>query len=704
MKGISSLRSSILGGVITSFVISFSSPAIAEEVIEFEDVVVTGLREKEAKAEMSATVGSVSGKMVSETKPAHPTEIMDRIPGVHVNVTNGEGHMTAIRQPITTGAVYLYLEDGIPTRSTGFFNHNALYEVNVPQSDGIEVTKGPGTSLYGSDAIGGIINVMTRPAPEKPEAELTLEGGEYGWERALLSGGSNGFRTDINLTHTDGWREATDYDRQSATVRWDSYLDSGATLKTVLAVSDIDQQTAGNSKLSETDYENNPRENYTPISYRKVQATRLSVAYEKELASSLLSITPYYRQNFMELLPNWSLGYDPTVYETFNDSLGLLLKYRTDLKSMRTRIVVGADLDYSPGGREEQIIGRTSITSSTGAKIFTSYSTSSTVYDYDVAFKGASPYIHVETSPTDKLRINAGLRYDSMSYDYENNLSVVTTGKHKRPDDEKVSFSHLSPKLGLTYGFTENINAFASYRHAFRTPSESQLFRQGGSINTVDLDPVKVDSYEVGLRGKTAGKDISYEISAYQMIKKDDILSFDVYSSNGVDTLWRESVNAGETSHEGIEIGLGIKIAEQIDLNAAYSYSEHIYEKWVTASTGTSYSGKAMASAPRETANIRLGYSPSLLNGGKVELEWAHIGDYWMDDANIAKYHGHDLYNLRANMKFGKSWDIFARVFNLNDERYATLASAKTNGTVKEYAPGMPRTAYAGVTYKWSGE
>src|SRR5690606_28139216 len=109
----------------------------------------------------------------------HPSEIMDNIPGVWVNVTGGEGHMTAIRQPLTTDPVYLYLEDGVPTRSTGFFNHNALCESNLPQAERVEVVKGPATALYGSDAIGGVINVQTRPAVAAPGIEATLEGG--GW-------------------------------------------------------------------------------------------------------------------------------------------------------------------------------------------------------------------------------------------------------------------------------------------------------------------------------------------------------------------------------------------------------------------------------------------------------------------------------------------------------------------------------------------
>ena len=149
---------------------------------------------------------------------------MGQMPGVAVAVTNGEGHTTAIRQPFTTSPVYLFLEDGIPSRSTGFFNHNAMYELNVAQAGGIEVTRGPGSALYGSDAIGGIVNVLTRNATRSAaEAYLSLEAGEFGWRRALIGGGygtaEHGVRGDLNLTTTDGWRERTAYDRKSGSLR-----------------------------------------------------------------------------------------------------------------------------------------------------------------------------------------------------------------------------------------------------------------------------------------------------------------------------------------------------------------------------------------------------------------------------------------------------------------------------------------------------
>jgi len=669
----------------------FLNQALAE-INTLDKVTVTGTREEQPIAETSASVGVIDKRSIADLMPSHPGEVMGKIPGVHVNVTGGEGHMTAIRQPITTSPVYLYLEDGIPTRSTGFFNHNALYEINLPQSAGIEVSKGPGTALYGSDAIGGVINVLTQPPPLKPEFKLSAEAGEYGWSRMLLSGGNtkndDGYRVDLNITHTDGWREDTEYDRQSGTIRWDRFLTNGATIKTVVTTSNIDQQTAGTSKLSKSDYLNNPTRNLTPISFRKIEALRVTSAYEIENDNTLWSITPYARYNSTELLPNWSLSYDPQHYTTQNYSLGLSSKFRRDFKPLRTRLIVGVDLDHSPGGRDENAIIATRING-----VYTSYIEGAKTYDYDVSFTGISPYIHVETSVSDKLRFNTGLRFDYIEYDYNNKLGTLTTGSHRRPASTTVNFNNLSPKLGLTYAFTDKLNAYASYRNTFRVPSESQLFRQGRSVSTVDLKPVKADNLEVGLRGKI-GKYSHYEVSVYHMIKKGDILSF----RNTVSGT-RETQNAGKTLHRGIEIGFGHALSGTVQLDVSYSYAKHTFENWQPA-TGVSYNGNEMRSAPRQIGDVRLNWHPVRLNGGRVELNWEHLGSYWLDDENTHKYDGHDLLHLRVNHLLNKQLELFGRISNLTDKRFATGAGySQFRG--EELAPGLPRTFYAGIKYIW---
>lgn len=689
-----SLLSAMLGQVVYA----------AEDAVMLDDVVVSGTREAQKKSEVPATIGKVSGEAIRKAKASHPSEIMGRVPGVWVNITGGEGHQTAIRQPLTTAPVYAYLEDGVPVRSTGFFNHNALYEVNMPQSGGIEVTKGPGSALYGSDAIGGVVNILSRRPPTSAEFEASGEVGSFGWKRALLSGGNvfgdNGVRADLNLTRTDGWRQFTGYKRNSGTVRWDRVLGDDAVLKLMGTFSNIDQQTAGSSAISLADYISNPTANYTPISLRKVNAVRLSAAYEKEAGNTLLSITPYIRDDSMDLLANWSLGYDPTTYNTNNKSFGVLAKYRMDFEPYRSRLIVGMDFDNSPGGRAEDSILTTKVGS-----IYTAYAVKNRIYDYKVTYQGVSPYVHGELSPTAALRLTGGLRYDDMGYDFRNNLAAAAiqgTGSGTKWYGQSASttthYTHLSPKLGATYAFSENLNGFVAYNHAFRAPSEGQLFRPAATTNAVlaqqiaagnlALKPIKVDSYEAGLRGKTdAG--ISYEASLYNMIKRDDVLTQKDPVNNAP-----ISVNGGRTLHRGLELGASAQIADALKLDVAYSYAKHTYDSWVTSTAN--YTGKEMALAPRVIANTRLTYSSGILNGGGISAEVVSLGSYWMDDANTTKYKGHDLLNLSANYRFTGELELFGKINNVTDRRFAE----STSGT-STYAPGMSRTVYVGVQNTW---
>ncbi len=666
-----------------------------KEALQLGEVVVTATREAEPLKEKPQTVDVIKEEEIKDVKPSHPSEIMNQMPGVWFSITGGEGHKTAIRQPLTTGPVYLYLEDGIPVRSTGFFNHNALYEINIPGADRIEVTKGTGTALYGSDAIGGTINVLTRPSPVKPEIEINPEIGEYDWHRLLASGGNtwgnDGFRLDLNNTHTDGWREHSQYDRYSTTLRWDHFF-SDSSLKTILSYSNIDQETSGSSGLSKTDFKNRPSYNYQTFDFRKVEAFRLSTTFEKDFSEKgLLSLIPYMRWNKMDLLPGWGIFKSGSAYKGYRGitefySLGLLAKYRQDFEPMRSRLIVGIDIDYSPGKYREESLN---VTRDASSFKYTSYTVTGAAYDYDATFTGISPYAQMEFSPLERLRFTLGARYDNMGYDYDNHLSVTTN----RPASAIKSFSQLSPKAGLTYAFTKDISGFLSYNYGFRVPSSGDIFRASGTATTaIDLKPVRVDSYELGFRGKTGI--FSFDTALFYMEKKDDIVTYKPAVGDS------QRLNAGKTEHRGIEVGLGIQPFEEFGLNVSYSYAKHTYKEWKVSPT-VDYSGKEMSTAPRQMLNARLNYKP--IKDGLVMFEWVHLGSYWMDDANTEKYSGYDLFNLRASYRITPQWEIYAKVINLTDKLYASEAS-KSSSSETQYAPGQPRTFFAGVTYHWGGK
>lgn len=681
--------------------------------VELAPVAVTGTREKAPLAETPLSLAAIRAETIRETAPLHPGQLLGQVPGVAVAVTNGEGHTTAIRQPFTTSPVYLFLEDGIPVRATGFFNHNALYEVNVPMAGGVEVVRGPGTALHGSDAIGGIVNVLSRAPVPMRHATLGGEAGDFGTWRIMASGGSGAgeggaWQADLNATHTDGWRDRTAYDRRSLNLRFDQELGRGRMLKTIVGLAKIDQETGANSPLPLADYLSDPTRNNLAIGYRTVTSARVSVDYERQFDDASLSLIPYFRDNAMELNATFNLTSDPRIETTHNVSYGLLAKARKNLPIWRARLIGGVDLDYSPGTRREDnlLVARSGSGAST---VFGAYTLGTRIYDYRVTLRSAAPYVHTEFSPLAALRVTAGLRYDALRYDRDNRLAAgvvpaTVLGAQRfyaQLDGGRRSFERASPKLGATYALSPHLHAYASYNHGFRAPSESQLFRAGNDASAAGavaraqlaqtLRPITAHQAELGVRGEARGW--SYTLVVYDLEKTNDLVSQRDLATN-VTT----AVNAGKTEHRGVEAGLGVPLGTRLRLDAALSHARHRYVSWVTAAAD--FSGRTIEAAPAVLANARLTWRP--VTAALLQLEWVRVGSYWLEASNAAafgRYAGHDLLNVRARYAVTKRLALSARVMNAADKRYADSASVTSNTPV--FSPGLPRAFYGGVEFNW---
>lgn len=692
---------------IAAAAIAIADTAMADNTA-LPEVTITATREQAPLSETPSSVGIIRREAIGLVRPSHPQQLLGQIPGVAIGVTNGEGHTTAIRQGFTTSPLYLFLEDGIPVRATGNFNHNALYELNLPSAGGVEVVRGIGSALYGSDAIGGIVNVLTRTPKESRGADLSVEAGSFGWGR-LLGGidsgrlGQSTLRADLNLTHSGGWRDRTAYDRQSINLRWDYERDNYTVIKTIFGATHIDQETGANSPLPLNLYLDSPTVNLRSPAYRIVNAVRLSSNIETDLgAGQLLSITPYFRDNRMELNGSFNFscsGNNCTgrIENTAVQSLGLMLKYRKNLDdAMRTRVIAGLDLDYSPSSRAEDRITLSS-SGSGAARNFTGYQLDGRIYDYKVNYQSVAPYVHLETSPSERLRLVGGLRYDHARYAVDNQLSANAGGFFQVADTSR-SFERLSPKLGLTYSLNGGSHLFASYNQGFRTPSENQLFRSGSAGATaanaaLNLKPILADQIELGLRGASAGW--NYELVAYVLSKRDDLLGQRDASNVVVQT------NNGATRHKGIELGLGKALASQWRVDIAAAYAVHRYVDWsgnTSSGTAFNYTGNEIEASPRLLSNSRLTWTPAV--GTLMQLEWVRLGSYFLEASNLqGKYAGHDLFNLRASQRLDARWSVFARVTNLADKRHADSASFGSGAAL--YAPGLPRAGFIGLEGTW---
>jgi outer membrane receptor protein involved in Fe transport len=424
----------------------------------------------------------------------------------------------------------------------------------------------------------------------------------------------------------------------------------------------------------------------------------------------------------MDLNGSYNFTGDARIEDTEVFSAGLLATYRRDFHdAYRSRLIVGLDLDRSPSKRLEtkiamssQIDARASTSSDASLRglytQYTGYSLGARMYDYEVNYRNLSPYAHWEFSPLPAMRLSAGLRRDRSSYTMDNKANpgyfTVAGREYYLPASAEADFARWVPKLGMVYQLSTQSQWYASYNHGFRTPSESQLFRggrsaSGGSLGArqaeaqalfnaaSQLKAIKAEQFEWGLRGSQ--QQIQYEVVAYQLTKSDDLLSQRDATGYSVQT------NNGTTKHRGIEVLVGTRLSPAWRFDAAASYASHRYEQWISG--GTDFSGKNIESAPRTLANLRL--SGQLVAGLNAQLEWVHVGSYNLDQANqFGKYPGHGLWNLRMSMALGADASLFLRAMNVADKRYADSAS-QSNAAGGLYAPGLPRTLYAGIQARW---
>jgi outer membrane receptor protein involved in Fe transport len=664
--------------------------------VSLPDLVVSTSREEQLASRTPLSVEVIGAGEIAEARSHHPADIVNRAPGVYVGNAGGEGHFTAIRQPITTKAVYAFLEDGVPTRSTGFFNHNGLYEINLPQAGRIEIIKGPGTAIYGSDAVGGVVNSFTRDPAVGPEGELFVEGGSNTYLRALgtasTSSARHGFRLDGNVTSSDGYREGASYARQSGTARWDMALGASARLKTVATVSHIDQPGDGGGEISAEDFATAPSRVYTQVAFRRVLAGRISSEIQVNRGASSFGATAFARYNELDLLPSWQLSFDPQVWASRHRSVGALTRFRRALPGLGANVSTGVDVEYSPGSRRE-----TRIAVERTGNDFLSYTDAEVQYDYGVDFWQASPYAQADVAIASGLQLNAGVRFDNLGYDYENRLGELSTGSHRRPASTSVSFSRLSPKIGAAWEVRPNLSVFASYRAAFRAPSESQLFRQGAAESTVDLEPVKANSFEAGVRTLVGGI-MTFEATAYSMRLTDDIVTF-FDPATGL----RLTQNAGATSHRGLEVGLGVAPVPAVRVDASLAYARHRYDLWRAPGGGApiDYSDKEMELAPRFFGTARVTFKPEFAGDGSLSAEIVRLGSYYMDPANTHEYDGHTLLNVQANVPVSAGLGLVARLSNVTAERYAETSSFNAQQG-ERFRPGAPRQLFVGAQYRYA--
>ncbi|MDH5227740.1 MAG: TonB-dependent receptor plug domain-containing protein, partial [Gammaproteobacteria bacterium] len=242
-----------LRGVPTLGLLLPAAIASAATPSPLQEVVVTAQRQPVSELATPLSIDRVTGADLALLGATHSSEALNRVPGVMVQRGSGQESLTAIRSPVLTGAgscgAFLFLENGVPIRPVGFCNVNELLEVNTEQADAIEVLRGTGTALYGSNSVHGTINVLQDAPAELPAWRLGLGLGPDEYVRGTLvaahEGETTGGAIKALYTHDGGWRDASGFDEGKLNLTLTTGAGGGMPSRFDLAASKLDQETAG---------------------------------------------------------------------------------------------------------------------------------------------------------------------------------------------------------------------------------------------------------------------------------------------------------------------------------------------------------------------------------------------------------------------------------------------------------------------------
>lgn len=644
-----------------------------------EEMIVTAKREPQAVGSLAGNIARLTAEDIDFIRAAHPSEALGRLPGVLIHRGSGLEHLTSIRSPVLVGddgaGSFLFLEDGVPLRAAGFANVNGLFEAHTELAGAIEVVRGPGSAFYGSNALHGLVNVLTRAPSEAARGYLDLSGGSYGRVsgRGYVSSSRSrhGIFAGLTLAHEDGFREAASLDYQKLTIRNDLSLPQ-ASVRLTLSATNLNQETAGFVEGPDA-YKHDAlaRANASPEAFRDAKSVRLASRIEMPVAGGTLALTPFARWNMMAFL----LHFFPSkaLEENGHWSLGGLSIFSYPLSGGH-EVALGFDGEYTKGYlRETQSL-----------PTIGSF-TQGVHYDYAVTARVLAPFVHTEWEIAQRLRATAGLRLEHTAYDYDNRTETGLVGRFLRPADRRDAFLTLTPKLGLVYAWSERVALYVSAAQGTRAPQASELYRLQSRQTVGGLEPQKLDSLELGARGSVDG--LVFSLAVYAMRKR----NFFFRDADGF------NVPDGRTRHYGFEWELSLPLRGWLDVVSSGAYARHAYafsRPVLSSATESIAEGNDVDTAPHLIASTRLVLKP--VPAVRAELEWSHVGAYFTDAANSHTYPGHDVLGLRLSVTSPRGLKLYAAVRNLTNTDYAERADFAF-GT-ERYFPGENRNYMLGLS------
>ncbi len=600
--------------------------------------------------ELPINVHVVNDEEIQRLKFVDPDELLDRIPG--------ETQVRNLRIPSGGKGYTIPMVDGIALEDPYEGATQRIDRVNTGDIQRVEVIKGPASAVYPSNSFGGVINVVTRDAPETTETKVWFEAGNFSRHRIGVNSGGKanriGYFLDANSRRLEGLREGAKNDRDQFSGKF--LYDANDNARLIVRLEHLREDVVARGDLTAEQIAEDPTQAGGLSSATDLEQDAVSMKLEQELPSGYVDASLVWREK---------------------DTVGLS-RFR-------------GPQDENDRGLSSKLLYRHELDGASIISGFETYDGAQDVRQYqrkDVQLQGEfkrfensrdirAAFLQYESNITYALSFSAGLRYEDVS---------LESGQFA---GARASFDDMSPKLGLTYKLSDKNMVWFGASQGFYAPDAGDLF--DADTGNSELQPELATNLELGIRGRKGAW--NYDSSYYHNQIKNYLVTQE-FLLDGLE--FERTTNAGQVTVQGLESVLEYAPAKaNWRIGFTHTYARNIYDSFV--SSDGDFSGNELSRSPRHHLNTRLAWLP--FTHWTFELEGDFYSRYYSDSANTEK----GRFKRGERLNFRVSYDrgplsFWLHGINLTD----TLEDRATysRGQLK-FRTVDGRSWYAGVAYKF---
>ena len=650
------------------------------------DIVVTATRSARPLADVPASVSVITSAQIAGTPARSIDDVLRRLPSVDLPIaSSNEQHPTntIVSMRGLSGIRSLVLLDGVPINDP-FFGYVQWSEVPLETIDRVEVVRGGGAPLWGNYAMGGVINILTRPI-DTDALVAEAAGGSRGAYRvdghAALAGSGYGLGLDAGINHSDGYVEQVESARGAITVP------TGFTARTVALSGNVALAPSLTAR-ARTSYYHNDQNFLTRLNtnHQRTWRTTGTLSWQPDARSSVELTAFHNDERFITDNPGTPAGAGPNDAEYVQNShrtkaedRGASLIWTRSFAGPLRSLSVGADYHGISGRDDARILDET------GSRLRTDTGSGSQ------RFLGA--FAQADVRPLGRLQLLLSIRYqDFRSYhgidDTPGGLGAVP-GRHSNDVD---------PRLSVRYDLPAGFALRGAVYRAFRAPTLDNLYR-GASVpgyvlyGNAALKPETLNGAELGFdldRGPMRFQATAYasRIAGFLTYRYLDPATLPAGFAIGA-----RLINAGRARSRGVEAELRWRPSSALEATLAYTYADSIVTRNPEdpASVGVQQPG-----IPRHRVSAGLDWTGP--RGIRLSPRIRYLSRTNGDPDSLYRTDPHFIADLAASLPVTHEVETFVQIENLFDRRYIG-----TNDGFTAPLHGKPFTAMAGVRLRLGG-